>query len=104
MTEASGARPGLLARTGIGTRLALTALAGITLLAMAAPWLTPWDPMLRVADPFLPPSLAHPFGTDEIGRDLLSRVILGLRLTWLPGLGIILAGLTVGGAIGGAAD
>lgn len=100
MTPAGGARLGLLSRAGPGARAALAALAAITLLAIAAPLLTPWDPMLRVADPFLPPSVAHPFGTDEIGRDLLSRVILGLRLTWLPGLGIIIAGLTIGTIIG----
>lgn len=94
------ARPGLIARASPGTRAAVAVLAAITLVALAAPWLTPYDPMLRVGAPFLPPSAAHPFGTDEIGRDLLSRVILGLRLTWLPALGIIAAGLVVGGLIG----
>jgi peptide/nickel transport system permease protein len=104
--ETPTGRRGLLARSGNGARVGLLALAGVTVLALLAPWLTPYDPMLRVGAPFMPPSAAHPFGTDEIGRDLASRVILGLRLTWLPGLGIILAGVVAGafvGAIAGAA-
>ncbi len=47
-----------------------------------------------------PPSMTHPFGTDEIGRDLFSRVILGIRFTWLPGMAIIGASFVVGTAIG----
>lgn len=93
-------RQRLLARSGPGASLGLAVLAGITCVALLAPWLTPHDPMLRVGAPYLPPSLLHPFGTDEIGRDLASRVILGLRLTWLPALGIILTGLAVGALIG----
>lgn len=98
-------------RMGIAERFALFLLATITAVAVLAPWLTPYDPFIRVAEAFLPPSLAHPFGTDEIGRDLLSRVILGIRLTWLPGLAIILVSLGIGalvglvvGAVGGWVD
>src|SRR5262249_24305562 len=68
-------------------------------------------PQLRVASGYLPPSAAHWFGTDEIGRDLLSRIMLGIRYTWLPGLAVILFSLAVGsivglvsGAIGGKVD
>lgn len=99
------------ARMSLSEKAGVMALALITLVALLAPHLTPYDPQLRVGAPFLPPSLAHLFGTDEIGRDLFSRVIIGVRLTWLPGLGIILAGLGVGtlvglvaGAVGGWVD
>ncbi len=81
-------------------RIALVMLAMITLVALLAPWLTPYDPFIRVDEPFLPPSWPHPFGLDEIGRDLLSRVILGVRLTWLPGLSIIVISLVIGALVG----
>ena len=72
----------------------------ITLVALLAQWITPYDPMLRVADAYLPPSLEHLFGTDEIGRDLLSRVILGVQFTWLPGIGVIAVTLCFGSLLG----
>lgn len=96
-------RPGRFAwfgRMSLSEKAGVVALALITLVALLAPHLTPYDPQLRVAEPFLPPSLAHPFGTDDIGRDLFSRVIIGIRLTWLPGLAIIVAGLSVGTLVG----
>jgi peptide/nickel transport system permease protein len=71
-----------------------------TLVALLAPWLVPYDPLRRVGRALASPSWAHPLGTDEVGRDLLSRIILGVRLTWLPGLGIIASGVAIGGALG----
>lgn len=97
--------------TGRIERIALVGMVLLTGIALLAPWLAPHDPNAIVAGPFAAPSFAHPFGTDEIGRDLLSRVIVGIRLTWLPGLVIILLGGTVGtviglvsGAVGGWVD
>ena len=87
-------------RMGAAEQVALVMLAAITLVALLAPWLTPFDPFIRVDKPFLPPSWPHPFGLDEIGRDLLSRVILGVRLTWLPGLAIIVISLVIGALVG----
>jgi peptide/nickel transport system permease protein len=87
-------------RIGWLERAGIVAMLAITLLALLAPWLAPYDPQLRVAGSYLPPSAAHWFGTDEIGRDLLSRVMLGVRYTWLPGLAVILLSLAVGTAIG----
>ncbi|QKC85598.1 ABC transporter permease [Mesorhizobium sp. NZP2077] len=72
----------------------------VTLVAALAPWITPFDPQLRVAAAYLPPSAGHWFGTDEIGRDLFSRVILGVQYTWLSGLAIIAFTLTVGSLVG----
>jgi peptide/nickel transport system permease protein len=88
-------------------QVALAGLLALTLVAMFAPLLAPYDPLLRVESAFQPPSWAHPFGTDEIGRDLLSRVIYGIRLTWLPSLGVIGIGIIIGstlGLIAGASD
>lgn len=60
----------------IGTALLLAFL----LAALLAPWIAPFDPIAQDGSIRLqPPSLAHPFGTDNFGRDVLSRVI------WAPG-------------------
>ena len=72
----------------------------VTLVALLAPWLIPFDPGLRVAQSFLPPSSVHWFGTDEIGRDLFSRIVLGVQYTWLPALAVIAFSLVLGAAIG----
>ena len=92
-------------------RIALVALGVLTLVAVLAPLVAPYDPQVQVGKSFSAPSWAHPFGTDDIGRDLLSRVIYGIRLTWFPALIIIGLGLLVGtllgllsGAFGGGSD
>jgi len=90
----------LAQRIGPGESLALLALAAITVIALSAPWIVPHDPYLRVAAAYLPPQPAFPFGTDEIGRDLFSRVLLGTTYTWLPGIAIIAAALAIGAAVG----
>lgn len=56
-------------------------LAVFVVMAIGAPWVAPYDPILQNADVRLkPPSFAHPFGTDNFGRDILSRVIWGARI------------------------
>lgn len=66
-------RPMLAAGTGI--------LAAFVLLAIFAPLVAPYDPIWQdSAARLLPPSLSHPFGTDNFGRDVLSRVIWGARI------------------------
>lgn len=75
--------------------LALAALVGPLLLPQAPETI---DPSERLA----PPSLAHPFGTDELGRDVFTRVIYGARVSLLVGVtGSVLA-LVVGVALGAA--
>jgi peptide/nickel transport system permease protein len=98
-------RAGWLESIGIGGVLV------VTLVALVATWITPFDPYLRVGAALLPPSGTHWFGTDEIGRDLFSRVILGVQFTWLPALAVIGVALAVGtllgsisGGVGGIAD
>lgn len=89
-----------LRRVGWLERIGLAGVLLITLIAIFGPFFTPYDPMLRVAAAYLPPDAAHWFGTDEIGRDLFSRVILGVRYTWLPGLAVIGISLVIGTVIG----
>jgi ABC-type dipeptide/oligopeptide/nickel transport system permease subunit len=76
-------------------------LLAVLLLALAAPWIAPRDPlridMMRMLQP---PSAAHWFGTDGQGRDVLSRVLHGLRLTLAMGFAAIAIGGAIGTAIG----
>ena len=69
--------------------------------------IAPHDPIiLDVVHRLQPPSLAHPFGTDEGGRDLLTRVIYGARYSLGVAVGIVLAAAIFGviyGAVGGMA-
>jgi ABC-type dipeptide/oligopeptide/nickel transport systems, permease components len=61
--------------------LGLGMLAFFVIVALAAPVIAPYDPIVQMADARLqPPSLSHPFGTDNFGRDILSRVIWGARI------------------------
>lgn len=90
----------------------LAIVLGWGLLALLAPWVAPYDPLLQNGDLRLAaPSLAHPFGTDNFGRDILSRVIWGARIDLQMALiGVIfpfLLGTCIGaisGYIGGRLD
>jgi peptide/nickel transport system permease protein len=58
----------------------------VTTAALAAPFLTPYNPLaLDVPNRLLPPNQMHPFGTDEFGRDVLSRTLYGARLSLVVG-------------------
>lgn len=87
-------------RAGLLESIGIVGVPIVTIVAVLAPWITPFDPQLRVAGAYLPPSAEHWFGTDEIGRDLFSRVTLGIRYTWLPGLAVIGFSLVVGSLVG----
>ena len=87
-------------------------IAVAVLLALLAPMIAPFDPILHdTSNTLKPPSLAHPFGTDNFGRDVFSRVIWGTRIDLQLGLiGVIfpfLIGTAIGlvsGYLGGALD
>ena len=87
-------------------------LLALTLLAIFAPAVAPADPILVASvQRLLPPSRAHLFGTDELGRDVLSRIIFGARISMTVGLisvGVALViGVTLGlvsGYVGGWVD
>lgn len=87
-------------RAGWLNAVGLIGVLVVTLIAVLAPWLVPFDPQLRVAAAFQPPSGVHLFGTDEIGRDLFSRVLVGVQYTWLPALALIGFSLVIGSLIG----
>jgi peptide/nickel transport system permease protein len=75
-----------------------------TLVAAFAPLLAPDNPIQPVGDLNLPPfSPDHLLGTDNLGRDLLSRTLIGLRASWFSALAVVVIGLVAGGVIGVAA-
>lgn len=80
------------------------AIVGLTLLvALGAPLAAPYDPTDQDFDRLLPPSLDHPMGTDELGRDTFSRIVYGARVSLQVGLIAVSIALLVGLAIGVAA-
>jgi oligopeptide transport system permease protein len=86
-------------------RLALAALIYLILLlvvAVVAIFWTPYNPASIVPDTltFLGPSAAHPLGTDELGRDLLSRMMQGAQISLIVGVGTSAVVLTVGVVVG----
>ena len=65
--------------------------------ALFAPWIAPYDPAhIDLPQRLMGPSLSHWFGTDELGRDILSRIIYGARLSMLVGSCVVAASLTLG--------
>ncbi len=80
--------------------LGLAALA--VLAALAAPWLAPQDPLKSdFAASLKPPGTGgHPLGTDQLGRDLLSRVLYGARVALFVGLCCVALTAVVGGLLG----
>ena len=71
----------------------------VTFLAIFAPWITPYDPMaLKILDRLQSPRAAHWFGTDELGRDVFSRVIFGARYSLLIGAMVVLISM-IGGVL-----
>jgi len=73
----------------------LTILGILLALAIFAPWLAPSDPgEIRLAEALEAPSAAHPLGTDQLGRDLLSRMMFGARVSL--SVGFVAVGLAVG--------
>jgi len=79
-------------------------LAVVALAALLAPWIAPYDPMaLKVLDRLQGPRAAHWFGTDELGRDVFSRVIFGARYSLLIGALVVVVSMVCGVLLGLAA-
>ncbi|MEO6068324.1 MAG: ABC transporter permease, partial [Gemmatimonadota bacterium] len=85
-----------------GARIAVATLVAFALLALLAPWLlqNPNAMPDPVGERLLGPSLAHPFGTDALSRDLLARLARGGAISLQVGLSAALLASIVGGSIG----
>ena len=86
---------------GSQARIGGVLVALLLVTAIFAPLLAPHDPFqLRTGPAKEPPSLAHPFGTDDIGRDMLSRIMYGARITVQIGAISVALALGLGVTIG----
>lgn len=89
-----------------------TAVAGLVIfcvivaVALTAPWIADYDTVvikIHITDRLKPPSAQHWFGTDELGRDILARIVHGAQVSLLIGISAIFVSLMVGLTLGGAA-
>jgi peptide/nickel transport system permease protein len=85
------------------TLVALVLLALLLLCAALGPWLVPHDPLAtRTAMALHPPSAAHWFGTDQLGRDVFSRVVVAARLDLGMAFAAVALSLALGAVLGAA--
>lgn len=96
-------RVSALRRTPWQTWLAVIVLAVIVIGCLAAPLIAPYDPTEQSSQRFVAPSLTHLLGTDELGRDLFSRVLYGGQLTLFIGGGATAVAMVLATAWGMAA-
>jgi len=77
---------------------------GFVLLALFGPWIAPYDPLAsNSAVALKPPTAAHWFGTDSLGRDILSRIIVAARLDFGIAVSAVAASFAIGSALGSLA-
>ncbi|QIM19628.1 ABC transporter permease [Leucobacter coleopterorum] len=86
-----------LAITGLGIALVWM------LIAVFAGVIAPFDPLEQAFDRLQPPSSEHLFGTDQVGRDVLSRVVFGAQISLPLALALVVASMIVGGTLGAIA-
>jgi len=83
----------------------LVIVVGFVIVGIIAPYIVPypedaWGETYNIEKRYLPPSLEHPFGTDDMGRDVFSRVILGARFSLIIAIGVVGLALLIGIPIG----
>ena len=91
----------------LANKLAAAGIVIVGVLAVAAvlsPWLAPYDAGRQELENRLSgPSWQHPFGNDDLGRDILSRILLGARVSMRVGATVVLLSVFVGVVVGGFA-
>jgi peptide/nickel transport system permease protein len=86
------------------TFFAFGLFTAFVLLAVFGPWVAPYDPLASNTDIALqPPSLAHVFGTDQLGRDIFSRIVVATRLDFGIAISAVALSFLIGAALGSAA-
>lgn len=92
-------------RTNKMSMVGLLTAVGLVTIAIISPWISPYDPISQDMDvQHAPPGWAHPFGADSYGRDQLSRVLWGSRVSLVVGILSVLLAMAAGiplGMIGG---
>ncbi|MCL4503540.1 MAG: ABC transporter permease [Deltaproteobacteria bacterium] len=82
----------------------LILVLGLFAVALLAPWLAPYDPtLINLKEILRPPSAAHLMGTDTLGRDVLSRIIYGSRISLLVGFVAVGIATIIGMGVGALA-
>jgi len=81
----------------------MSVLALFILVAILAPVIAPYDPSDMVDDETLPPSRAHLFGTDDLGRDIFSRAVYGARISLTVGIVAVTIAILIGTLLGATA-
>jgi peptide/nickel transport system permease protein len=85
-------------------RLGVVVIVAAAIAAIAGPWVLPYDPIAQnLALRLEGPSWQHPLGLDELGRDLLARLVLGARVSLLVGISVVGVSSLVGTTIGAIA-
>jgi peptide/nickel transport system permease protein len=118
VTSTSAAPPAVAARPGTGriavglrflrnnplTVVGLAIVIAWLLIGVFAPAIAPYSPLKQdVVNRLKPPGAAHLFGTDQLGRDVFSRVLYGGRISLPAGFLVVLGATIVGGAVGALA-
>jgi ABC-type dipeptide/oligopeptide/nickel transport system permease subunit len=91
---------GRLRTLGLFDRCALVVFAVVFTVSMIGPWIAPHNPILPVGVPFSHPGGEFRLGTDDIGQDILSRILYGARQSWTGALAVIASGVLIGTAVG----
>jgi peptide/nickel transport system permease protein len=103
VTEHGSPRARPLSRLPVTGRIALATVVFLWIVAACSPWFVDRASTIRLEERLRPPSAAHPFGTDDLGRDLLARVVAATPISLAIGLIAAAVSLAVGFAVGGAA-
>ncbi|WP_166985693.1 ABC transporter permease [Canibacter zhoujuaniae] len=106
LTATAGRRKRLPIPEAFRQPLAITGgivLALWLIVIIFAPLIAPADPLSQAFDRLQPPSAEHLFGTDQVGRDVFSRVVYGSRISLPLALGLVLTAMCVGGLLGAIA-
>jgi peptide/nickel transport system permease protein len=93
-----------LGRRNVLASIGMVLVAVFVVFALFAPWIAPQNPSnIDLPSRLQPPSGAHWFGTDELGRDIFSRVIYGARISMLVGSSVVVGSLLLGLILGSIA-
>jgi peptide/nickel transport system permease protein len=85
------------------TLVGLAIVVAWLLVALLAPWIAPYDPLAQGSHLYQAPSATHLLGTDELGRDVFSRVLWGARISIPLAMLLVVLAFLIGGTLGGLA-
>ncbi|HZE23570.1 MAG TPA: hypothetical protein VE054_06230, partial [Blattabacteriaceae bacterium] len=104
MASSTWSTAATLGRRNVLASVGMVLVAVFIVFALFAPWIAPQNPSnIDLPSRLQPPSGAHCFGTDELGRDIFSRVIYGARISMLVGSSVVAGSLLLGLILGSIA-